>query len=216
MIINLKNSGKKLKFICGFLIFILMASFINGAYFAPMIVGWLIHEMGHVVVGKLMDVRLRPEFGLLGVGMKEQKVVRGKEESLLASGGVIANLIWGVIAFILGLEYYYEASMLLAILNILPVLPLDGGKIVRGILSCYFSETKVTNVLAYFGQVLAMVFVFFVLAFDLRPVLLILPIMVYFLAMADVKNNEYRVAKQTVINYLSGTNKRENCNKIPC
>ena len=106
--------------------------------------------------------------------------------------------------------------MVLAILNILPVLPLDGGKIVRGILSRHFSETKVTNVLAYFGQVLAMVFVFFVLAFDLRPVLLILPIMVYFLAMADVKNNEYRVAKQTVINYLSGTNKRENCNKIPC
>lgn len=216
MIINLKKNGKKLKFICGFFMFLLLMCFINGAYFFPMTIGWLIHEAGHVVAGRLIDVRLCPEAGLLGVGMKQQRMLFGKEESILAVGGVAGNLIWAAIAFFFGLEYYYEASMVLALLNILPVLPLDGGKLLRGILSCYFSESKITSVLAYWGQVAAMVFALFVLAFDLRTVLLILPVMIYFLAAADVKSNEYKIAGQTVLRYLSQGGKKDNCNKITC
>ena len=216
MIINLRNKGKKVKIICGFLLFMLLATFINGIYFWPMIVGWLIHEMGHVLMGKVIDVRLKPEVRLLGVGMQQTKFVQGKEESLLAAGGVLANFIWAFIALFLGLEYFYEASMVLAILNMLPVLPLDGGKILRGFLSYHFSETKVTNVLAYLGQVLAMVFAMIILAFDLRIVLLILPVMIYFLAISDVKSSEYKVAGQTVLNFVKEANKKENCHKIPC
>ncbi len=106
MVINLKNSGKKLKFAAGCLLFLLVASFINGEYFLPMILGWLLHELGHMVAGRLVDMRLSPEVGLLGVGLKESRTPRGREESWLAAGGVIANFLWAAAAYVLQLEYY--------------------------------------------------------------------------------------------------------------
>jgi stage IV sporulation protein FB len=201
MVINLKNNSKKLKFLIGCCLFLLVANFINGKYFFPMIVGWLIHEMGHVVAGKIVDVRLKPEVGLLGIGLKESSEPHGLQESFLAAGGIVANLLWGIICSVFSLVYYYEATMLLAILNIIPVLPLDGGKILRGIMSRHYSELNVTRCLAYWGQVLAIVLAIAVFWFQLRLWILILPISVYLLAYADMRNGEYRLAKRVSKQY---------------
>ncbi|MGI5824742.1 MAG: site-2 protease family protein [Bacillota bacterium] len=203
MVINLKNSGNKFKFVAGCCLFFLVANFINGKYFLPMIVGWLIHETGHVVMGKIADVKLRPEIGLLGIGLKETRETHGLQESLLASGGVLFNLLWGIAAGLLGLEYYYEASMVLALVNLVPVLPLDGGKILRGLLCRRCSEMQVTRCLAYWGQVLAIVLTIAVFWFHLRLWLLILPVTVYLLAFADVRSGEYRLAKKVAGQYQS-------------
>lgn len=216
MVINLKNKGKSLKFAAGCLLFFLVATFINGDYFLPMILGWLLHELGHMVAGRLVDVRLQPEVGLLGVGLKESCAPHGRAESVLAAGGVAANLIWALAAYLLGLEYYYEASMVLALVNLLPVLPLDGGKILRGILSRHFPVTKITAVLAYCGQVLAMVCVIAIFWFHLRLWLLLLPIAVYLLAAADYRSSEYQLAKKVMADYLGGGKKNREDGKITC
>lgn len=216
MVINLRNNGKRLKFLASLLLFCLVAVMINGAYFLPMIVGWLIHEMGHVVMGRVVDVKLKPEMGLLGLGLKESRKPCGRSETLLATGGVIANLLWAVIAYIMNWEFYYEASMVLALVNLLPVLPLDGGKILRGILCRHLPESKVTANLAYWGQVMAMVFAIAVIWFGLRPLLLLLPVTVYLLAAADVRSNEYHLAKQAMVDYLCGKNKNSDNRKITC
>ena len=216
MVINLKHNGKKLKFVAGCCLFLLVANFINGRYFLPMIVGWLIHEFGHVVMGKVVDVKLRPEIGLLGIGLKESQVLDGRRESLLASGGVLANVIWGVLASVLGWEYYYEASMVLALINLVPVLPLDGGRILRGILSRHYAQLQVTRSLAYWGQVLAIVLTIAIIWFQLRLWLLLLPVTIYLLAMADVRNDEYRLAKHIAQGYSVQTAKKTKKHKITC
>ena len=216
MVINLKNKGKKLKFAAGCLLFFLVATFINGDYFLPMLVGWLLHELGHMAAGKLVDVRLRPEVGLLGVGLKESRTPHGSAESWLAAGGVLANFIWAAAAYMLQLEYYYEASMVLALVNLLPVLPLDGGKILRGILSRHCSRGKVTAALAYCGQVLAIVGVIAIFWFHLRLWLLLLPLAVYLLAAADCRSSEYQLAKKVMVDYLTGGKQNREESKITC
>ena len=201
MVINIRNNTKKLKLAAGGCLFLLTAGFINGRYFLPMLAGWLIHEMGHAAAGAFVNVKLKPEIGLLGIGLKGNRDVCGRQESILASGGVLANFLWGIAAGSLGLEYYYEASMVLAIINLLPVLPLDGGKILRGILSRYYAELAVTRVLAYWGQVLALVMAISIFWFDLRLWLLILPVSLYALALADLRNGEYSLAKRVAREY---------------
>ena len=201
MVINIRNNTKKLKFVAGCCLFLLVANFINGRYFLPMLAGWVIHEIGHVAAGALVKVKVKPEIGLLGIGLKESRDVCGWQESVLASGGVLANFLWGIIANLLGLEYYYEASMVLAIINLLPVLPLDGGKILRGILSRYYAELMVTKALAYWGQVLALVMAISIFGFGLRLWLLVLPVALYILALADLRNDEYSLAKKVACEY---------------
>ena len=204
MVINIRNNTKKLKIAAGCCLFLLVANFINGRYFLPMLAGWLIHEAGHIAAGVLVKVRVKPEVGLLGIGLKESRGVDGLRESVLASGGVLANFLWGVFANLLGLEYFYEASMVLAIVNLLPVLPLDGGKILRGVLSRYYSRLQVTKALAYWGQVLALVMTIAVFWFGLRLWLLILPIALYVLALADLRSDEYFLAKRAARRYQKG------------
>ncbi len=106
--------------------------------------------------------------------------------------------------------------MVLAMVNLLPVLPLDGGKILRGILSRHYSRRKVTAVLAYCGQVLALVGVIAVFWFHLRLLLLLLPLAVYLLAAADCRSSEYQLAKQVMVDYLCGTDKNGENGKITC
>ncbi len=201
MVINFKNNSRKLRFVAGCCLFLLVANFINGRYFLPMIVGWIIHELGHMVMGHFLRVRLRPELGLLGIGLREREPACGRRESLLASGGVLANFLWGGIAAGLGWEYYYEASMVLALVNLIPVLPLDGGKILRGLLSGRCSELRLTRCLAYWGQVLALLLALAVFWFQLRLWLLILPVTIYLLAMADIRSGEYQLARKVVRHY---------------
>ncbi len=204
MVINIRNNTKKLKIAAGCCLFLLVANFINGRYFLPMLAGWLIHEAGHIAAGAFVKVRVKPEVGLLGIGLKESRGVDGLRESVLASGGVLANFLWGVLSNLLGLEYFYEASMVLAIVNLLPVLPLDGGKILRGVLSRYYSRLQVTKALAYWGQVLALVMTIAVFWFGLRLWLLILPVALYVLALADLRSDEYFLAKRAARRYQKG------------
>lgn len=111
----------------------------------------LVHELGHVIVARgfgwtIREVKLLP-FG--GVAEVEQSGgISAKEEALVALAGPLQNVWMSLLAWCLGAlglwdsdwgAYVAQANVMIALFNLLPIHPLDGGKLLQALLSYTFS-----------------------------------------------------------------------------
>ncbi len=134
-----------------------------------------IHELGHLICGMILG--MKPEkleimpFGL-SVSFKikadeyNKKVKKGNlfeiKKIIVATAGPIINLL--LIFIINNLELDITKSLimiysnlLLFIFNLLPIYPLDGGRIIRGILHIKFGKRKsekYTNIISLISVVI--------------------------------------------------------------
>jgi stage IV sporulation protein FB len=119
----------------------------------------LIHELGHAAAAKhfgwrLREVQLTP-FGGVAV-TDEDGSIPAKEEAVVAMAGPAMNAV--MIAFAYALEaagiwtqawtaYFVQANATILLFNLVPVLPLDGGKLLRvslGYVLPYYKTLKLT------------------------------------------------------------------------
>lgn len=129
---------------------VLMAFSVATGYFAELITLFgivLIHELGHVSAArgfgwKIREIQLLP-FGGVAV-TDESGNAPAKEEMAVALAGPLQNAL--MIAFALFMKslglyspdwwsYFIEANLMIGSFNLLPILPLDGGKVLQGLLS---------------------------------------------------------------------------------
>jgi len=130
-------------------LFVLIASFLTG-YFLEMITLFvlvLVHELGHIVMAhavgwKVSKVKLLPFGGVVEVD--ESTGSTAIEEIKVAIAGPLQNVWMACLAWGLGelglwnyewVEYLIQANIIIALFNLLPIYPLDGGKIVLACLS---------------------------------------------------------------------------------
>ncbi|MHA6485145.1 M50 family metallopeptidase [Paenibacillus sp. strain BS8-2] len=131
-------------------VMVMAASALTG-YFAELAVLFLIvfvHELGHVIVAKglgwrIKEVKLLP-FG--GVAEVDAGAANAKEEALVAIAGPLQNVWMGLIAWgcgFIGLwsepwsDYVVQANLMIALFNLLPIHPLDGGKLAHALISVF-------------------------------------------------------------------------------
>lgn len=124
----------------------------------------LIHELGHLICGLCLG--LKPEkMTLLPYGLKISfktkveeyniKIGRGNiigvKRIILALAGPITNMICIIITYIIGkyniigmedYEYIIYSNMLIALFNLLPIYPLDGGQIIKEIIHIKLGNRK--------------------------------------------------------------------------
>ena len=67
MIIKLPSAmiRGRIKLVCGLVMFVWLASQINADFFIPVIVAWLIHELGHWLSARFLAVDMRLQSGWL-------------------------------------------------------------------------------------------------------------------------------------------------------
>ncbi|WP_272039232.1 M50 family metallopeptidase [Paenibacillus sp. JJ-100] len=134
-----------------FFVIIMMTSLLTG-HFIELITLFaivFIHECGHAAAAALLGCRVRSiqmlPFGGVAV-IEDGGKLTAYREIVIALAGPLQNVLMvGVVVllrqFQLGdpvfLEYIINANMLIALFNLLPVLPLDGGKIVQAIVSLW-------------------------------------------------------------------------------
>jgi stage IV sporulation protein FB len=130
-------------------VIIMLGSVMTG-YFAELFTLFLlvlVHEIGHVVMAlsfgwTVREVKLLPFGGVVEV--EEAGGVPAKEEAIVAIAGPLQNVWMGLAAWgcgQLGLwdqgwaEYVWKANLMIGLFNLLPIHPLDGGKLLQAALS---------------------------------------------------------------------------------
>jgi len=127
-----------------------------------------LHEMSHVLMAKFLQLKVR-EIELLPFGgivwIESLFELNPNHEMLLAIAGPFMNILLtlGYAAFEkMGFqfgeqgEFFMQMNLILAGFNLLPALPLDGGRILRAMLSREIGMKKATNIAANGGLILAL------------------------------------------------------------
>ncbi len=147
----------------------------------------LIHEVGHSLIARRFGKETR-SITLLpigGVATMEEMPEKPVQEIAMAIVGPFINLaIAGILYMFVGqwrgagesnlypdsIKTFFAGligiNVMLAVFNMIPAFPMDGGRVLRGILAIKMDYVRATSVAVFVGQALAMVFIFFGIFFN--------------------------------------------------
>jgi stage IV sporulation protein FB len=136
----------------------------------------LIHEFGHYIVAKRLGYRLNSFYiAPYGVNLNyNESFFDSNDEVFIAIAGPLANLLlscfttafWWIIpaSYCVTQKIVYD-SLMLGLFNLLPCYPLDGGRIVCGLLGGSISRQKAIKIIRWLNYVFsASLFALFVLS----------------------------------------------------
>lgn len=115
----------------------------------------LIHEAGHLSVAIILKYKTAGiKIGLSGICLRIADGVNNYHHEILISA---AGPLFNVIMIVLGItckyidinihKAFFTANFYMLFINLLPVLPLDGGRIVRAVLSMEFGEKRARKIM---------------------------------------------------------------------
>ncbi len=124
----------------------------------------LIHELAHCYVSTYYDIGISEiKFFIFGGVARFQEHIEenSKQEIIIASAGPITNFVLIFITLLIMDKFHIEkgymiqlfliANMVVGLFNLIPVLPLDGGRIARGILGNYLGIKRATYMVVRLG-----------------------------------------------------------------
>ena len=164
----------------------------------------LIHELGHAITARGYGVQVRriTLWFLGGVAQFEELPKQHGAEAVVSIVGpvvsfAIGGICWlalravptGALATRFVLAYLAYTNVVLAIFNMLPALPLDGGRVLRSLLALGMPYAKATQISASISKVLAVVMGLFGL-FSLNFFLLLIAIFIFAAVNAETRSGQ--------------------------
>jgi Zn-dependent protease/CBS domain-containing protein len=177
----------------------------------------LAHEFGHIFAARAYGIET-PDVTLLPIG-GVARLARIPEEPyqelLIALAGPAVNVaIAGVLLLLFGshaepthlaavessrialVDRLTAVNLFLALFNMIPAFPMDGGRVLRALLAIKLGYVRATKVAAQIGQALA--FVFGAVGLFYNPLLIFIALFVYFAASAEAHAAALRAMSQGV------------------
>ena len=107
------------------------------AEFFAMLAFAFLHELGHIFMARsfgahTLQIKITP-IGILAVIHNLQKLPTTKKALILLSGPFV-NIFFFTIFFYAGYDFLWQLNLALAVFNMLPVYPLDGGGLLATLL----------------------------------------------------------------------------------
>jgi len=160
----------------------------------------LIHELGHIFVAKsykwsIEEIELLPFGGVAKISGYGKYPL--KEEFVVAIAGPLQNLNMIILSLIMlyfqlwdveWVRYFCKANALIAGFNLLPLLPLDGGKILQVFLAKNFPYKRAILISIYFSYVASFLIFLYSTLIKLDKINLNLLILSLFFLISNWKN----------------------------
>lgn len=174
------------------------------------------HEFGHALTARRYGIKT-PDITLLPIGglaRLEKMPEKPGQEILVALAGPMVNVaIWALLMLagakmslgmaedldLTGPEFLSRlafVNLFLALFNLVPAFPMDGGRVFRALLSLAMDRVRATQMAAVAGQIVAFLFGFVGLSSG-NPVLVLIAVFVFVAANAESQDVAMRaVARQ--------------------
>ncbi|WP_042164740.1 M50 family metallopeptidase [Paenibacillus gorillae] len=141
----------------------------------------LVHEAGHVITARafgwtVREVKLLPFGGVVEVD--EASGLPAGQEAMVAIAGPLQNLWIGLAAWGCGqlgwwdaewAAYVWKANMMIGLFNLLPIYPLDGGKLLQAAFSYGFNYFTMMKWTARISIALSAMMIIFSILIAFRP-----------------------------------------------
>ncbi|MDQ3924749.1 MAG: site-2 protease family protein [Actinomycetota bacterium] len=192
----------------------------------------LLHEFGHSLVAQRLGLEV-PDITLLPIGgLARLKSLPDKpaDEVKIAIAGPLVNVVLAPIFFavasLLGANLFAPPDLLggvgsvgevivylgyinvaLAVFNLIPAFPMDGGRVLRGLLATRLGPVRATDISSSIGQLFAIGF--FVLGFLSNPFLILIAVFIFFGASGEAQMVRQRELMQGLaVSDVMGTKPR--------
>jgi stage IV sporulation protein FB len=163
----------------------------------------LLHEFGHIFTARAFGVTT-PYVTLLpigGVAQLERIPEDSRQEFLIAIAGPLVNVAIAGLLILAGaditagratavedmhvsmLDRLADVNIFLALFNLIPAFPMDGGRVLRAGLAAKLGYVRATELAAQIGQFVAFALGFFGLLYN--PILIFIAIFVYLAASSE-------------------------------
>lgn len=171
-----------------------------------LLVSIILHELGHSLVAIRKGCRVR-EITLMflgGVAQMDQIPTKPLDEFFMAIAGPLVSLVLCLAGFFAGAQFnlslvpiynmniiqvFGAINLCLVAFNLLPAFPMDGGRILRAILTPKLGRLRATFYASQLGKVMAVLFGLYGL-WELDFILILIAILVHILA-----GQEYRMVR---------------------
>lgn len=165
----------------------------------------LLHELGHIFFillfkRKIKNLTIHPYGAIIDLVDNNDSNFK---DILIALGGIIVNIL--LMPFLKG--ELSEINKYILIFNMLPIYPLDGGLVIKGILS-YFVEYKRLLKILPFISIVAVGFLFFVSFSNLNMFLIL--IILLFRNIEELKNYKLKYQAFLLNKYINPNIKLNN------
>ncbi len=176
------------------------------------------HEFGHALMARRYGIKT-PDITLLPIGglaRLERMPEKPMQEVMVALAGPAVNVvIWGVLV-IFGARMNLETlaqidsartdllsrlayvNLFLAVFNMIPAFPMDGGRVFRALLCMNMDRVKATRVAAIGGQMVAVLLGFLGLTSG-NPILVLIAVFVFIAANAESQDVAMRSVARRVL-----------------
>ena len=192
----------------------------------------LLHEFGHALVAQRLGIEV-PDITLLPIGgLARLKSLPEKpwDEVKIAIAGPLVNVVLApvffVLAFLLGANLLAAPSVVegatslgqffallgllnvsLAVFNLIPAFPMDGGRILRGLLATRLGAVRATDIASTVGQVFAVGFFF--VGITTNPLLALVAVFIFLGASGEAQMVRQReTMRGLLVSDVMGTKRR--------
>lgn len=174
----------------------------------------LLHELGHALTAKRYNIKTK-DITLLpigGIARLERLPENPLEELVVAIAGPFVNFALAFIThFFITIPQdseellalmssginannfflnFYIVNLTLAVFNLIPAFPMDGGRVLRALLAFRLDRNTATKIAARVGQFIALCFI--LIGIISNPILILIGLFVIFSAQVETESAEFK------------------------